>query len=352
MADAVSDDRLRDMLDRMLAMRRFEEAVFQLRQEKLFGGHYHLYIGQEATGAAVMAALGEQDRIYTTHRNHGHLIARGADPGRGLAEILGRATGLNGGRGGTFHLADAQLGMPHTSALVGGCVPLAAGAGLAAKVDGTDALGVAMFGDGSLEEGVVFETLNLAKLWDLPVLFVCENNTPGALDRAQGGSNSSRLATESLSGVAASIELESHSVDGGDAQAVFALMSDVVPRCRKGGGPVFIEALTERWPGNYGRWPDMVTGETVLAMAWDDSPIPEDYAKWHRTDDPLLRLVRSLTASGAVTKDDLEAQDSAIRQRMEGAKSFARDSAPPDISTVADNVFAPPTTPAGGGAGT
>ncbi len=347
MEAALSDDQSRDILGRMLAMRRFEEAVFALRQERLFGGHYHLYIGQEATGAAVMAALGEQDRIYSTHRNHGHLIARGTDPGRGLAEIIGRVGGLNGGRGGTFHLADATIGMPHTSALVGGCVPLAAGAALAAKVDGTDGVGVAMFGDGALEEGVVFETLNLAKIWDLPVIFMCENNTPGALGRAQGGSNSSRLATESLSGIAASMELESHSVDGGDAQAVFALVSDVVARCRKGNGPVFIEALTERWPGNYGRWPDMVTGETVLAKAWDDSLIPKDHDKWHRTDDPLLRFLRTLTASGTVTADDIEAQDSSVRQNMEAAKAFARESSVPDTATVADHVFAPSNTPAG-----
>ncbi len=127
--------RLVEIFKKMIAIRRFEETVFELHEEGEFGGHYHLYIGQEATGAAVMASLGPKDRIFSTHRNHGHLIARGADAGAAMAEILGRATGLNGGRGGTFHLSDPALGMPHTSALVGGAVPLAAGGAFAAKPD-------------------------------------------------------------------------------------------------------------------------------------------------------------------------------------------------------------------------
>ena len=126
--------RLLDIFRHMILIRRFEEAVYDFHEQKLFGGHYHLYIGQEATGAAVMASLGAEDRIFSTHRNHGHLIARGVDPKNALAEILNRADGTNGGRGGTFHIADASVGMPHTSALVGGSVPLAAGAGFAAKL--------------------------------------------------------------------------------------------------------------------------------------------------------------------------------------------------------------------------
>ena len=121
--------RLLNIFRHMILIRRFEEAVYDFHEQKHFGGHYHLYIGQEATGAAVMASLGTEDRIFSTHRNHGHLIARGVDPKKALAEILNRADGTNGGRGGTFHLADASVGMPHTSALVGGSVPLAAGAG-------------------------------------------------------------------------------------------------------------------------------------------------------------------------------------------------------------------------------
>jgi acetoin:2,6-dichlorophenolindophenol oxidoreductase subunit alpha len=337
----MADARMLDIFERMILIRRFEEAVYDFHQQKLFGGHYHLYIGQEATGGAVIAALGPEDRIFSTHRNHGHFIARGGDPNAALAEILSRSDGSNGGRGGTFHLSDPAIGMPHTSALVGGAVPLAAGAGFAAKLKKTGGVGIAMFGDGCFEEGVVYETLNLARLWHLPVIFVCENNTPGAVVKSAGGTNSSNLPEGRVIATPRALGMESHEVDGGDAYAVDALFRDCVERCRRSGEPIFIEALTERWPGNYYSYPDMVTGKTDIVMAWDVGAISGDHEAWFREHDPVLRLGRSLISEGAATADALASIDLKATATIDAAREFAIASPPPGTQTVHAHVLAP-----------
>jgi len=340
MAGKQGNDRLAGIFKKMLAIRRFEEVVFDLHGAGEFAGHYHLYIGQEATGAAVMESLGPADRIFSTHRNHGHLIARGADPKAAMAEILGRATGLNGGRGGTFHLSDPTIGMPHTSALVGGAVPLAAGAAFAAKIRKTGGVGVSMFGDGCFEEGVVYESLNLARLWHLPVIFVCENNTPGAVLKTDGGSNTSNLPEGRVIDTPRALGIESFEVDGGDASAVDALFSDCVARVRKTDEPIFIEALSERWPGNNFGYPRMVTGKTDVSMIWDDSAIKGDHADWFRVHDPVFRLGRTLIADGVATRDQIADLDRAAADTMAKAKAFALSSPYPDIETLPDYVLA------------
>jgi acetoin:2,6-dichlorophenolindophenol oxidoreductase subunit alpha len=174
------------LLETMLVIRRFEESVLRMSADKHFSGHYHLYIGQEATGAAVMSVLEPRDRLNATHRNHGHVLARGADPGRAMAEILGRATGLNKGRGGTIHLSEPGLGFLSTSGIVGGCIGLGVGGGYAARQKKDGSISATFFGDGALEEGVSFEAMNIASLWKLPVLFVCENNSMGSWAPGEG----------------------------------------------------------------------------------------------------------------------------------------------------------------------
>lgn len=331
---------LRRMLGRMLDIRRFEEAVYELHEEGAFSGHYHLYTGQEATGVAALDALEDSDPVFTTHRNHGHLIARGANPNAALAEILGRAGGLQGGRGGTFHLADPDLAMPHTSALVGGCVPLAAGAAWAMRQAGKGGAAMALFGDGSLEEGVVFETLSIAKSWNLPVIFVCENNTPGAIGRAAGGSNSSRLSTDRMANIADALGIPGKTIDGGDALGVRAEVAAARESCRAGNGPSFIEAATVRWPGNQGQYPNLVTGRTDVSMAWDDSRIPNEHVEWFREVDPVLRTARAAIAAGAASADEIAAMDQTASKRIADALAFARSSPQPDPASVLDHVTA------------
>jgi TPP-dependent pyruvate/acetoin dehydrogenase alpha subunit len=186
------------IFERMLAMRHFEEAVIRLYNDGRFVSHYHVYIGQEATGAAVLETLGDEDRICTTHRNHGHIVGRGSDPGRALAEILGRASGFNGGRSGTLHLCDPGRGFLSTSGIVGGCAGLATGAAYGIKVKREPHVAVGFFGDGALEEGLVLESFNLAALWKLPVVYVCENNSAGAIGPQQGGYPTAVTAVESF----------------------------------------------------------------------------------------------------------------------------------------------------------
>src|SRR5262245_14373745 len=190
-----------DVLETMLVIRRFEESLVHLFAHKHFMAHFHLYIGQEATGVAIMQALKAGDRLVTTHRNHGHVLGRGADPAPALAGRLTRTTGLCNGYGGTLHLTEPDLGFLHTSSIVGGCIGLATGAAFALKKEGGDAIAVAFFGDGSLEEGISFEAMNFAALWKLPILYVCENNSRGALGSVKGGFPTSVSAVTDIASI-------------------------------------------------------------------------------------------------------------------------------------------------------
>ena len=326
------------LFETMLLMRHFEETVVRLFQDKQFGSHYHLYIGQEATGAAVLATLAADDPVCTTHRNHGHIVGRGADPGRALAEICGRATGFSGGRGGTLHLCDAARGFLSTSAIVGGCAGLAAGAAYGIKTLGDRRVAVAFFGDGALEEGLVLESFNLAALWRLPLVFVCENNSGGAIGQQGGGYPTCITAASQLSRLPACYGIPTEVVDGTDAAAVRAVAATAVARARDGGGPTFIEAMTQRWPGSQPLWPELAT-VTDIEAAWDPDRISGPHAEWLTHHDPVLLLARALAAAG-VPRGDLLACDQAVRRRMEAAAEFAIASPYPDPARAADGVFA------------
>jgi pyruvate dehydrogenase E1 component alpha subunit len=327
------------IFERMLLMRHFEEAVIRLHSEGRFVSHFHIYIGQEATGAGVLEALGEDDLICTTHRNHGHIVGRGSDPGRAMAEILGRATGFNGGRGGTLHICDRSRGFLSTSAVVGGCAGLAMGAAYGIKVNREPRVSIGFFGDGSLEEGLVLESFNIAALWKLPVVFVCENNSSGAIGVEQGGYPSATTAAESYARLPAAYGIPTVMVDGADAAAVYTAAAEAVRRCRADDGPVFIEAFTERWPGSTPLWPILAT-VTDLAAAWDPSRITGPNADWVRQHDPLLRAARDLVAHGHASRDEVMAHDAAARRRIAEAVTFAVDSPMPAPETALHGAFA------------
>ncbi len=340
MTKPLPEDLAWTILDKMLLIRRFEEAVLRLSNEKQFVGHYHLYIGQEATGAAIMTLLDDRDRIATTHRNHGHVLARGADPGAAMAEILGRATGLNGGRGGTIHLCAPELGFISTSGIVGGCISLAVGGGYACRQRGNGAISVAFFGDGALEEGVSFEALNIASLWRLPVLFVCENNSAGSWAPGEGYPTLVHASSD-LCSIAQSVNVATMRVDGADAGAVRAAAADAIVRCRTGQGPVFIETVTRRWPGSNPLWPEQVTGLTDIRMATGEVMPQGEHADWLEHHDPVLRLGRMLAGAGR----DFDGRGSPnsmfdVRGRIDKAVRFALDSPLPAPATAFDHVFA------------
>ena len=328
------------ILERMLVIRRFEEALVEMFEEKVFKSHYHLYIGQEATAAATMESLRDDDVMASTHRNHGHVLARGADPGEAFAEILGRATGLNRGRGGTLHMSDPARGFLATSSVVGGCVSLATGGAFAQQRRGKRGVSVAFFGDGSLEEGVAFECLNMASLWKLPIVFLCENNGAGATGSSKGGFPSSIIAAPRLTGIPASLAVPAKVVDGRSVEAVHKAVAAAVAQCRAGKGPVFIEAVTQRWEGSKPMWPSLATGITDVAMAWEEKRVPRKFRDWYLKEDPILLHVRRLLRSRLATREAVLALDGAVNERMAKARRFAIDSPMPDPRTVFDHVFA------------
>ena len=325
----------------MIRIRRLEETVYALADEGAFPGHYHLYIGQEATGAGAISALTEKDFIATTHRNHGHLLARGAPAGPILAEILGRDAGLNRGRGGTLHVCDPERGFIQTSAMVGGAVALSLGAGFACRQLGEGAVTACFFGDGALEEGICFETMNVAALWKLPIVYVCENNSQDAWGMALGGYPALIHASNDLRSIPGSLGIEAIRVEGVDPIATREAMQHALDRCRAGAGPIFIEALTRRWAGSAPLWPELSTGITDLEIAFgDSSPAVEGHDEWFEAHDPVLRLARKIVAKvGPGSRDRLRAIDAAAVQEMNDAKTFALESPYPDETTAGDFVF-------------
>jgi TPP-dependent pyruvate/acetoin dehydrogenase alpha subunit len=224
--------------------------------------------------------------------------------------------------------------------LVGGAVGLASGAGFALKQAGEDNICVVFFGDGAMEEGVVFEAMNLASLWSLPVLFVCENNNSGAISAQEGGFPSSEIAASRISDIPKSLNIKSELVDGADVAAVHAVIAEAVGGMRKGSGPAFIEAYTERWPGSRPLWPTQATGVTQLAAAWDPSLITGEYAGWIDEFDPLIRFIRNQLDAGVLSQDELRERDSKICDQIAEARAFGEASALPGPESALDGVFA------------
>ena len=325
----------------MLFIRRFEEAVIGLWAEVGGEGHRHVYIGQEAVGAAIFALLREDDRILSTHRNHGHVLLRGADPSRTLAEILLRADGINGGRGGSAGVTPGDLGFLLTTAQVGGGVGLGAGAGFAQKVQGRGGIAVAFFGDGGLEEGIAFESLNIAALHSLPVLYVCENNSVGVTTgRAQNEWSSSSMAASTLTDVPRSLQIPAEPVFGEDVELVMELAGRLIAGVRVGQGPAFIEARTRRWPGSRSFNPQLLAGATDLQWIADPASVPEDHADWIDHYDPVVLFGRRLLGRGHLDSFAMQAMDEDIRETLNAARTFALASPLPTPEQVLAGVFA------------
>ena len=316
--DMSRDQRL-EVLRKMLMIRRAEEHVVRFNEEHegLVRGHFHIYIGQEATGVGVCAALAPEDYLFSTHRNHGHVIAKGGDPGKVLAEIIGRETGYCLGRGGTFHVAAPNLNIPHTSAIVGGSTALASGAALAARLLETNAVTVVFFGDGAMDEGVFYESLNMARLWELPLIFLMENNY-----RRAGRVNTGHSADD-LTNIPRALNVETIAVDGGDVGQVYGALLDLARRTRAGEGPFFVEARTHPWPGNDGDHPTLVAGLTDINWAWDPSPVPEKVRPWYAEGDGILAYARELADSEGCDRDTIVRLDGEVRREADAAAQFA-----------------------------
>jgi len=310
-----------DLMRRMLRIRKFEERSQALAGAGEFPGVVHLYIGQEAVAGGVTAALRDDDYITSTHRGHGHIVAKGGELARCMAELFGRETGYCGGKGGSMHIADMELGIIGANGIVGAGIPIATGAALSAQMRGTDQVSVSFFGDGAANEGTLHESLNLAALWSLPVVFVCENNGYSELTRTEvvtAGDISRRGEAFGIPGVR---------IDGNDAFAVAATAREAVTRARAGDGPTLIEAMTYRIRNH----------AEGLEKAFPDSQ-PEDEIESWRERCPIDRHRKVLLAAG-VSSDDIAALESEIGTEIDAAVEFARASDVPDPSTAFKDVW-------------
>lgn len=325
---------------KMLLIRRLEEACIQAAQQRKVPGHYHVYIGQEATGVGVTSMLTAGDYVYSTHRNHGHLIARGADPKKVLAEILTKSGGYAGGKAGTLHGNAPELNFPLSSGIVAGILPIATGTAYALKHRKLPNVAVVFFGEGALEEGAAYEALNLASLWKLPLLLVCENNT-AEVARAPGGAqyHAPNLCVTSLPDLAETLGLTAVSVNGVDLGAVATAAREARDRAIRGDGATFLEVRTDTWPG--GQWPTLATGITDIRHAWNGE-IPKEYAHreaWFRRNDPVLSVARELLLTGIADRAALETMDEAVRREVADAVKFADESPFPSANAAAANVW-------------
>jgi len=325
-------------LQEMLKIRRFEEQCIALARADKLPGHYHVYIGQEATAVAACAALAPEDFIFSTWRNHGHLLARGASPVKMLAEILGRSGGYASGKSGTLHLSAGELGVPSTSALVGGSLPLATGAALACKRSGKG-IAVAFFGDAALEEGAFYESMIIAQVWQVPILFICENNSIPPKERKRGQYTSSTLPAERLGDVPQALQVPSEAVDGTDVAAMNECFARLTAEVRGGGGPRFVEVCCSRWPGNIMTWPELPGGEWQIDWAFGGKPDHEGMATWLESD-PLQRYLKKLVAAGTLDRAQVEAMDAAVLKEIAGAAKLALESPFPPASDAYRHVFA------------
>jgi acetoin:2,6-dichlorophenolindophenol oxidoreductase subunit alpha len=300
----------------MRTIRAFEERVVALVNANEIAGVTHEYVGEEAVATGVCAALREDDVVTSTHRGHGHLIAKGADVRRMMAELLGRVDGLNRGRGGSMHVADFAIGVLGANGIVGAGTPHAAGAAWAFQQAGTDRIAVSFFGDGGVNQGLVLETLNLASLWHLPVLFVCENNGYAVTMPAE-------LATAgTIVGRAEAFGIAAETVDGMDVEAVLAAAERAVARARAGEGPSFLECRTYRFVGHH-------TAERAMKLGYRTD---EEIERW-RERDPLV-------VTGAKLEPDVRAAiDEEVDVLLDEAVEFARHSARPDPEEALELVY-------------
>ncbi len=323
----LTKETLLNMYRRMLTIRYFEEGLTEFSKQGLVPGTGHVSIGEEAVAVGSCSALGEKDYIISTHRAHGHLLARGADINIILAEVLGKATGCTGGKGGSMHLSDFGRQILGTNGIVGGGINIAGGVGLAIKKRKTGQICLAFFGDGAANRGTFHEGLNLAALWKIPTVYVCTNNQYG-LSMPQ----SKACANLDISARAAAYGMPGYRVDGTDVIAVYEAVKSATDRARKGDGPSLIEAVSYRLRGH--------------SMRMDQMPGGSDYRPdgevedWAATKDPINIFARKLKELGYLTDESAEQIDAECKQVFDAASEFALNSPEPEPETAFTWVYA------------
>lgn len=321
---AYKPDELIEALRQMYLIRRFEEKAEECYMRGLIHGTMHLSIGQEASAVGACMSLTDSDKITSTHRGHGHCIAKGAEVSKMFAEFFGKETGYCRGRGGSMHIANVEKGNLGANGIVGGGIPIAVGAALAAKHLGTNAITVCFFGDGANNEGAFHEALNIASVWKLPVVFVCENNKYGMSTSTERSTAVKQIATRALA-----YDMPGDTVDGNDFSAVAEAVDRAVCRARGGDGPSLIESLTYRWRGHSRSDRNRYRTKQEI-KAWQEK-------------DPILRMSNMLTEHGIVDSARIMEIESEVEQIIEAAITFAMESPDPVQADATKYVYASET---------
>jgi 2-oxoisovalerate dehydrogenase E1 component len=326
--DAVELDRrvMLSLYRQMVLIRRCEEELARCHQRGLIHGACHTYVGEEAIAAGVCAHLRTSDVVFSTHRGHGHALAKGVTARKLIAELFGRETGCSRGRGGSMHLFEPEVGMMGTSGIVGPCILQATGAGYSFKLLKTDNVGVAFFGDGAVNNGAFHEGLNMTSIWKLPVLFVCENN-----EFATEVPFSYASANPSVAARARCYAMPGIELDGNDVLAIYQAAGDAIARARSGGGPSLLECKTYRTRAHAEGMGDFTYRTRDEVETW-------------KTRDPIPRLRHVLIADSGVEESDLDGIDAEVAREIDDARQFAENSPWPDPATATDHVFHNPET--------
>src|SRR5256714_3457121 len=320
---AVGAELALEMYRRMTLIRLFEEQANELYRGAKMPGLTHLYIGEEAIAVGVCSALRRDDWITSTHRGHGHCLAKGAEVGRMFAELLGKEAGYCRGKGGSMHIADHENGNLGANAIVGGSAGIATGAAFSAKRRGTDQVAVCFFGEGALGQGLVYEVMNMASLWRVPVIYVCENNQYNEYTHYLDVTAGDILARPRAFGI------EAREVDGQDARAVYQATAELVERARAGGGPAFLLCNTYRYHGHH-------VGDVDRAYY----RAKEEEELWRSERDPLALHGQWLVAQGLADDESLRAIEDNARAIIERGALFGLDAPFPEPSEVTEDVFA------------
>ena len=317
---AISNEQMKDMYVKMRRIRDFESTAAKLFAEGKIPGFVHLYLGEEAIAPAVCECLRDDDFITSTHRGHGHIIAKGGDLNLMMAELFGRETGYCKGKGGSMHIADRDKGILGANGIVGAGHCIACGACLSAKLRGTDQVCVCFFGYGSTNQGTFHESLNMASIWKLPIIFVCENNHYGismSQDRHQAIKDvADRGAAYNIPGIA---------VDGNDPMAVYEAASEAVARARAGKGPTLLECKTYRQHGHF-------EGDPAIYKP------KEEQAAWMEKD-PMPRFAKFLVDNGVCTEEEVKAMDDQVAKEIEDSIAFADAQPIPSLESAVVDVY-------------
>ncbi len=311
----------KQILRSMLRIRRFEEQIWEIYTSGLMHGLAHLYIGEEAVAVGVCTALRDDDFITSTHRGHGHCVAKGGKLDEMMAEVMGRVTGICRGKGGSMHIADMSVGILGANGIVGGGFGIATGAALSAKLRKTDQVAVCFFGDGASNQGIFFEVMNHAAIWDLPVIYICENNQYGEYTATD-----SVTAGDTIADRAKPFGIPSSVIDGNDVEVAYEAAKEAVERARSGGGPSMIECTTYRHLGHH------------VGDPGDGDRSEEERQEW-QDKDPITQY-RSILAKAGIDETDLDRIDQEVKDEVADAVESAQGAPWPDVEEADQHVFA------------